>query len=54
MTAELTDRSPWVVLPFVVLTARTWLVRGPGWRPARLGLVELAGLVLVVVGVALA
>lgn len=54
LAAEASDRSLWVVLPFVVLAARTWLVRGPGWRPARLGMVELAGLVLVVVGVALA
>jgi hypothetical protein len=54
LAAELTDRSLWVVLPFALLVARTWLVRGPAWRPARLGMVELAGLVLVVVGVALA
>jgi hypothetical protein len=54
LAAEMSDASLWVVLPFVVLAARTWLVRGPGWRPAQLGTVELAGLVLVAVGVALA
>ena len=54
LAADASDRSLWVVLPFAVLAARTWLVRGRGRRPARLGLVELAGLVLVVVGVALA
>jgi hypothetical protein len=42
-----------VALPFVALATRTWLVRGPAWRPAQLGMVELAGLALVVVGVAL-
>ena len=45
---------PYVVLPFVVLAVRAWLVRGPWWRPARVGMVELACLVLVVAGVALA
>jgi hypothetical protein len=54
MAAAGTERSLWVVLPFAGLAARTWLVRGQGWRPARLGLLELAGLVAVVVGVALA
>ena len=54
VAAGASDRSLWVVLPFGALAARTWLVRGPGWRPARLGMVELAGLVLVVVGVGLA
>ncbi len=54
LAATATDRSLWVVLPFAGLAARSWLVRGRGWRPARLGLVELAGLVAVVVGVALA
>ena len=54
LAAESTGRSLWVVLPFALLAARTWLVRGPAWRPARLGMVELAGLALVVVGVALA
>jgi hypothetical protein len=53
LAAEHTDRSPWVALPFVALATRTWLVRGPAWRPAQLGMVELAGLALVVVGVAL-
>jgi hypothetical protein len=43
-----------VVLPFVALAARTWLVRGPAWRPGQLGMVELVGLALVVAGVALA
>jgi hypothetical protein len=54
LAAERTDRSLWVTLPFAVLAVRTWIVRGPGWRPAQLGMVELAGLGLVVVGVALA
>jgi YwiC-like protein len=54
LAAASTDRSLWVVLPFAGLAARTWLVHGPWWRPARLGLLELAGLIAVVVGVALA
>jgi hypothetical protein len=55
LAAAGTNRSLWVVLPFVALAARTWLVRGPAaWRPGQLGMVELVGLALVVVGVALA
>ena len=54
VAAARADQSLWVVPPFVLLATRTWLVRGPAWRPAQLGMVELAGLSLVVVGVALA
>ena len=53
VVVELTDGSAWTVLPFAALALRTWLVRGPGWRPARVGLLELAGLALVVAGTAL-
>jgi hypothetical protein len=49
-----TVRVVWATLPFVALAVRTWLVGGPRWRPAQLGLVEMAGLVLVVLGLALA
>ena len=54
LAAGLTGVSLLVAAPFVLLAARAWLVRGPAWRPARVGLVELACLVLVVAGVALA
>jgi len=37
----------WLVPPFVVLAVRTWVPVMRGWRPARVGLVELAGFVLV-------
>ena len=47
-----TEGSIVAVLPFLALVARAWLVRGRGWRPAAIGMVELAGLVLVVLGVA--
>jgi hypothetical protein len=54
LAAAVGDVSPLVVAPFVLLAARTWLVRGRGWPPARVGLVELACLLLVVAGVAMA
>ncbi|MBS2938390.1 YwiC-like family protein [Nocardioides sp. J2M5] len=41
------------VLAFAALTVRAWALRRPDWRPARIGLAELAGLVGVVAGVAL-
>jgi len=47
-----TGGSMLAVLPFVALVARARLVRGRSWRPAAIGMVELAGLVLVVLGVA--
>ena len=53
VVAEATGGSAWAVLPFVVLAVRTWLARGRRWRPASIGMVELAGLALVVVGAAL-
>ncbi|HET6708165.1 YwiC-like family protein, partial [Amycolatopsis sp.] len=37
----------WLVLPFVLLAARALWWHDPSWRPARIGLVELAGLVSV-------
>lgn len=52
--AALTGGPLWVVLPFVFLASRCWWVGGPGWRPARVGLVDLAGFVLVVGAFALA
>jgi hypothetical protein len=36
----------WAVLPFTALVVRSWFVP-VSWRPARVGIVELAGLVLV-------
>jgi len=53
VAVERTGGSLVAVLPFVVVAARAWLVRGGRWRPAAIGMVELAGLLLVVAGVAL-
>jgi len=52
VVAELTGTSALVVLPFAALALRAWLVRGPRWAPARVGILELGGLVLVVVAAA--
>lgn len=38
----------WLVVPFGLLALRAWVGHVPTWRPARLGLIELAGLLLVV------
>lgn len=37
----------WLALPFVVLAGRALWLHNPRWRPARIGLIELGGLVLV-------
>lgn len=37
----------WLVLPFVLFAVRTWPEAIRSWRPARVGLLELAGFVLV-------
>jgi YwiC-like protein len=52
LSAAASGGSAVVVVPFLALAARAWLVRGPAWRPARVGLVELAGLSLVVLAFA--
>lgn len=39
--------SPWLAAPFVLLAARATWWHDPTWRPARIGLVELGGLVAV-------
>lgn len=39
----------WLVAPFVLLAARAWWWHKPAWRPARLGMIELAGLISVAV-----
>ena len=39
--------SWWLAAPFVLLAARAIWWHDPGWRPARIGLVELAGFILV-------
>lgn len=41
------------VLAFAALAVRAWALRRPDWRPARIGLVELAGMAGIVAGVAL-
>lgn len=41
------DSSPWLCAPLVLLALRALFLRRTTWRPARLGLVELAGLVAV-------
>jgi hypothetical protein len=43
----------WAVVPFGALVVRSWFVPA-GWRPVRVGLVELAGLLLVVLAFATA
>jgi hypothetical protein len=43
----------WAVLPFAALVVRSWFVPA-GWRPARVGMLELAGLALVVLAFAAA
>jgi len=35
-------RSPWLGAPFAVLALRSFVVRDRGWRPARIGMIELA------------
>lgn len=40
-------RSPWLAIPFVALYGRAQFLHRPTWRPGRIGLVELAGLILV-------
>lgn len=37
----------WLALPFVVLAGRAIWLHNPTWRPARIGMIELGGLVLV-------
>jgi hypothetical protein len=44
----------WLVPPFVLLAARTWVPAMRVWRPARVGLVELVGFVLVAVSAGIA
>jgi hypothetical protein len=39
--------TSWLALPFVALAARAIWWHDPGWRPVRIGLVELAGFALV-------
>ena len=41
------DTSGWLAAPFVLLAARAIWWHDPGWRPVRIGLVELAGIILV-------
>lgn len=41
------DASWWLAVPFVLLAGRAIWWHDPTWRPARIGLVELAGLILV-------
>jgi len=50
--AAVTGVALWVTAPFVALAARAIWWHDPTWRPARIGVVELAGLVLVVAGAA--
>lgn len=47
-------RGYWLLVPFVVLAVRARLVPGHSWRPGRIGMIELAAFVLVVVAAALA
>jgi len=47
----LADAGAWLLVAFGLLALRAWVGHVPTWRPARIGLVELAGL-LVVVGFA--
>ncbi|MCB0894314.1 MAG: YwiC-like family protein [Nocardioidaceae bacterium] len=44
-----TGTSAWLAAPFVLLAARAVWWHDPTWRPARIGLVELAAFVLVAV-----
>lgn len=44
----------WLVLPFVLFALRTWPGAIRTWRPARVGLLELAGFVMVAVAAFLA
>jgi hypothetical protein len=44
----------WLSLPFVFLAARALFLHNPAWRPARIGMIELAGLVLVALTVVVA
>jgi hypothetical protein len=41
--------DPWLALPFGYLLLRAVVVPQHGWRPARIGVVEIVGSVLVVV-----
>jgi hypothetical protein len=43
----LEDRAAWLALPFAALALRALLVPGREWRPGVIGMVELAGFVLV-------
>lgn len=45
--SALADGSPWLLAPFVLLALRAWFLHDPSWRPSRIGLIELAGLVAV-------
>ncbi len=45
-------RAAWLAVPFAALALRAFLVPGRPWRPGRIGMVELAGFLLVA-GVAL-
>lgn len=47
------DFGALLVVPFAVLAVRSLLVRDPSWRPARIGMVELACFVVLVVSAAL-
>jgi hypothetical protein len=48
------DASLWLGVPFVLLALRALFLRKPAWRPARLGMVELAGFILVAATAAVA
>jgi hypothetical protein len=48
----LDGRAAWLAVPFAALALRAFLVPGRTWRPGRIGMVELAGFLLVA-GVAL-
>lgn len=52
--ASVAGQPWWLALPFGVLAARALWLHNPAWRPARIGLVELAGLVLVAATAAVA
>lgn len=54
ISTVLAGTGAWLVVPFGALALRAVFLHDPSWRPARIGMVELAGLVLVVVFSALA
>jgi len=48
------DVSPWLGAPFALLAGRALFLRKATWRPARLGMIELAGFVAVAATAAIA